>query len=42
VQPAAKVLEREFWRRLDVDVLVSPLEEYVEVLGRHLDVTAPA
>jgi DNA-binding SARP family transcriptional activator len=42
VQPAAKLLEREFWRRLDVNVLELPLEEYVELLGRHLDVTAPA
>ena len=33
VQPDAKVLEREFWRRLDVDVLEAPLEEYVELLG---------
>ena len=30
-----KPLEREFWRRRDVDVLELPLEEYVEVLGRH-------
>ena len=32
VQPDAKPLEREFWRRLDVDVLEAPLEEYVELL----------
>jgi hypothetical protein len=42
VQPAAKVLEREFWRRLGVDVVEAPLEEYVELLGRHVAVTAPA
>jgi hypothetical protein len=42
VQPEAKPLEREFWRRRDVDVLVAPLEEYVEQLGRHLSVSAPA
>ena len=35
VQPEAKPLEREFWRRLDVDVLELPLEEYVEALGRY-------
>ena len=35
VQPDTKGLEREFWRRLDVDVLQAPLEEYVELLGRH-------
>ena len=34
---SAKPLEREFWRRLDVDVLEAPLEEYVELLGRHLE-----
>ena len=37
VQPEAKPLEREFWRRRDVDVLEMPLEEYVETLGRHAD-----
>jgi DNA-binding SARP family transcriptional activator len=42
VQAEAKPLEREFWRRLDVDVLELPLDEYVERLGRHLVVTAPA
>jgi DNA-binding SARP family transcriptional activator len=42
VQPEAKPLEREFWHRLDVDVLEAPLEEYVELLGRHVAVTAPA
>jgi DNA-binding SARP family transcriptional activator len=41
VQPGAKLLEREFWRRLDVDVLEARLEEYVELLRRHVDVTAP-
>jgi DNA-binding SARP family transcriptional activator len=41
VQPGAKLLEREFWRRLDVDVLESPLDEYVELLGRHVADTAP-
>jgi DNA-binding SARP family transcriptional activator len=42
VQPESKPLEREFWRRLDVDVLDAPLDEYVELLGRHVAVTAPA
>jgi DNA-binding SARP family transcriptional activator len=41
VQPSAKVLEREFWRRLDVDVLEVPLDRYVEVLGGHVEAQAP-
>ena len=32
VQPQAKPLEREFWRRRDVDVQELPLEAYVETL----------
>ena len=36
VQPAPKPLEREFWRRRDVNVLELPLEEYVDRLGRRL------
>jgi DNA-binding SARP family transcriptional activator len=40
VQPAPKPLEREFWRRRDVDVLEAPLEGYVAGLGRYLDATA--
>ena len=35
VQPEPKPLEREFWRRRDVDVLELPLEEYVETLGSY-------
>jgi DNA-binding SARP family transcriptional activator len=35
VQPAPMPLEREFWRRRDVDVLELPLESYVEALARH-------
>ena len=35
VQPDAKALEREFWRRRDVDVLELPLERYVETLAAH-------
>ena len=42
VQPAAKLLEREFWRRLGVDVLEAQLEEYVELLGRHVAAGARA
>jgi DNA-binding SARP family transcriptional activator len=42
VQPGAKPLEREFWRRRDVDVIETPLEQYVELLGRHVDVGSPA
>jgi hypothetical protein len=34
VQPGAMPLEREFWRRREVDVLESPLEAYVEALAR--------
>jgi len=41
VQPEAKVLEREFWRRLDVDVLEAPLESYVEALDRHVAAESP-
>jgi DNA-binding SARP family transcriptional activator len=33
VQPEAKQLEREFWRRRDVDVQELPLERYVETLA---------
>jgi len=33
VQPEAKPLEREFWRRRDVDVQELPLERYVETLA---------
>jgi DNA-binding SARP family transcriptional activator len=33
VQPEAKPLEREFWRRRDVDVQELPLERYVDTLG---------
>jgi DNA-binding SARP family transcriptional activator len=40
VQPATKPLEREFWRRRDVDVLEAPLETYVAGLGRYLDARA--
>jgi hypothetical protein len=32
VQPQAKPLEREFWRRRDVDVQELPLDAYVETL----------
>jgi DNA-binding SARP family transcriptional activator len=40
VQPAPKPLEREFWRRRDVDVLEAPLEAYVAGLGRYLELSA--
>jgi DNA-binding SARP family transcriptional activator len=33
VQPDAKPLEREFWRRRDVDVREVPLDRYVETLA---------
>ena len=34
VQPEPMPLEREFWRRRDVDVLEIPLERYVDALAR--------
>ena len=40
VQPDAKVLEREFWRRRDVDVQELPLEHYVELLAAHAGIGA--
>jgi DNA-binding SARP family transcriptional activator len=40
VQPEAKPLEREFWRRRDVDVLEMPLERYVETLAGYLGAQA--
>jgi DNA-binding SARP family transcriptional activator len=36
VQPEPMPLEREFWRRRDVDVLEIPLERYTEALARHV------
>jgi DNA-binding SARP family transcriptional activator len=36
VQPEPKPLEREFWRRRDVDVLELSFEEYAATLGRYL------
>ena len=35
VQPEAKPLEREFWRRRDVDVQELALERYVETFAHH-------
>jgi hypothetical protein len=40
VQPNPLPLERQFWRRRDVDVLEAPLERYVELLERGLAVRA--
>ncbi len=40
VQPEAKPLEREFWRRRDVDVNEVPLERYVETLAAHAGLVA--
>jgi DNA-binding SARP family transcriptional activator len=37
VQPEPMQLEREFWRRRDVEVLEAPLEQYADALARHLD-----
>jgi hypothetical protein len=35
VQPQPKPLEREFWKRRDVDVHELPLEQYAGILARH-------
>jgi DNA-binding SARP family transcriptional activator len=40
VQPEAKQLEQEFWRRRDVEVLQLPLDEYVSALGRAAEALA--
>jgi DNA-binding SARP family transcriptional activator len=40
VVPVAKPLEREFWRSRDIELLESPLEEYVEALARYAGVGA--
>jgi DNA-binding SARP family transcriptional activator len=40
VQPEPMPLEREFWRRRDVDVLEIPLERYVGALAREAGVDA--
>ena len=42
VQPEAKPLEREFWRRRDVEVLELPMESYVETLGGLVGLPAAA
>jgi DNA-binding SARP family transcriptional activator/class 3 adenylate cyclase len=43
VQPQPRPLEREFWRRRDVEVYELPLEEYVDGLAHHVGVEpAPA
>jgi DNA-binding SARP family transcriptional activator len=36
VQPEPKLLEREFWRRRDVDVVELPFDQYTEALARYL------
>jgi DNA-binding SARP family transcriptional activator len=40
VQPEPKPLEREFWRRRDVDVVEIDLQKYVGVLGQYAGVTS--
>ena len=40
VQPEAKPLEREFWRRRDVEVQELPLDRYVELLAAHAGIGA--
>jgi hypothetical protein len=36
VVPAARPLERQFWRSRDVDLLELPLDEYVAALAAYL------
>jgi DNA-binding SARP family transcriptional activator len=38
VQPAPKPLERQFWRARDIDLLESPLDDYVQGLARYTGV----
>jgi DNA-binding SARP family transcriptional activator len=40
VQPEAKPLEREFWKRRDVDVQELQLERYIELLAGHAGIGA--
>jgi len=42
VQPGSMPLEREFWRRREVDVLELPLDAYVDALARQLGVAEAA
>lgn len=42
VHPDPTPLEREFWRRREVDVVELPLEQYAEVLAAHLPTTQAA
>lgn len=42
VQPAPMALEREFWRRREVDVLEQALDEYAETLARYAGVPVAA
>ena len=41
VQPDASTLETEFWRRRDVDVFRSPVDEYVTALEQRIAADAP-
>jgi hypothetical protein len=41
VRHEARPLEREFWRKRDIDLLEQPLEDYVEALGPYLGAPAP-
>jgi hypothetical protein len=41
VEPAPRLLERQFWRARDVDLVELPLEAYVEALGRYVGVQPP-
>jgi hypothetical protein len=41
VHPAPKPLERQFWRRRDVDLLEAPLDDYAAGLARYVETQAP-
>jgi DNA-binding SARP family transcriptional activator len=42
VVPSPRPLERELWRRRDVDLVEAPLEEYVEALAQHCGASVEA
>jgi DNA-binding SARP family transcriptional activator len=41
VRHEARPLEREFWRKRDIDLLEQPLEDYVDALGPYLGAPTP-
>jgi DNA-binding SARP family transcriptional activator len=42
VLPAAKPLERQFWRARDVDLLEVPFDDYFAALGRYMELVTEA